>query len=71
MDDPAIGGIRREPELPEHEEIAPERNPPVPSSRSPTKSLTMRCSVPLYCAGRYPAWRVRRPWIPVMASISE
>ncbi len=30
VDDPANGGIRREPELPEHEEIAPERTPPVP-----------------------------------------
>ena len=30
VDDPAIGGIRREPELPEHEEVAPERTPPVP-----------------------------------------
>jgi type IV secretion system protein VirD4 len=28
--DPANGGIRREPELPEHEEIAPERTPAVP-----------------------------------------
>jgi type IV secretion system protein VirD4 len=30
VDDPANGGIRREPELPEHEEIAPERTPAVP-----------------------------------------
>jgi type IV secretion system protein VirD4 len=30
VNDPANGGIRREPELPEHEEIAPERTPPVP-----------------------------------------
>ena len=30
VDDPANGGIRREPELPEHEEVAPERTPPVP-----------------------------------------
>jgi type IV secretion system protein VirD4 len=30
VDDPANGGIRREPELPEHEEVAPERSPPVP-----------------------------------------
>jgi type IV secretion system protein VirD4 len=29
-DDPANGGIRREPELPEHEEVVPERTPPVP-----------------------------------------
>ncbi len=29
-DDPANGGIRREPELPEHEEIAPERANPAP-----------------------------------------
>lgn len=29
-DDPANGGIRREPELPEHEEIAPQRADPVP-----------------------------------------
>jgi type IV secretion system protein VirD4 len=26
LDDPANGGIRREPELPEHEEIAPEQD---------------------------------------------
>lgn len=30
LDDPANGGIRREPELPEHEEVAPERTLPVP-----------------------------------------
>jgi type IV secretion system protein VirD4 len=30
VDDPANGGIRREPELPEHEEVVPERTPPVP-----------------------------------------
>ena len=30
VDDPANGGIRREPELPEHEEVAPERTPSVP-----------------------------------------
>ena len=30
VNDPANGGIRREPELPEHEEVAPERSPPVP-----------------------------------------
>jgi len=30
VDDPANGGIRREPELPEHEEVAPEQTPPVP-----------------------------------------
>jgi type IV secretion system protein VirD4 len=30
VDDPANGGIRREPELPEHEEVAPERTSPVP-----------------------------------------
>jgi len=30
VDDPANGCIRREPELPEHEEVAPERTPPVP-----------------------------------------
>ncbi len=29
-DDPANGGIRREPELPKHEEIAPQRASPVP-----------------------------------------
>ncbi|MEH2561579.1 conjugal transfer protein TraG [Bradyrhizobium sp. AZCC 2289] len=30
VDDPANGGIRREPELAVHEEVAPERTPPVP-----------------------------------------
>jgi type IV secretion system protein VirD4 len=30
VDDPANSGIRREPELPEHEEVAPERAPAVP-----------------------------------------
>lgn len=30
VDDSANGGIRREPELPEHEEVAPERTSPVP-----------------------------------------
>jgi type IV secretion system protein VirD4 len=30
IDDPANAGIRREPELPEHEEIAPERANPTP-----------------------------------------
>lgn len=30
VNDPANGGIRREPELPEHEEVAPQRTPPVP-----------------------------------------
>jgi type IV secretion system protein VirD4 len=30
VDDPANGGIRREPELPAHEEVAPEQTPPVP-----------------------------------------
>jgi type IV secretion system protein VirD4 len=30
FDDPANAGIRREPELPEHEEIAPERAQPIP-----------------------------------------
>jgi type IV secretion system protein VirD4 len=30
VDDPADGGIRREPELPEHEEVAPERTSPAP-----------------------------------------
>jgi len=30
VDDPANGGIRREPELPEHEEVAPERAAPAP-----------------------------------------
>jgi type IV secretion system protein VirD4 len=29
VDDPANGSIRREPELPEHEEVVPERAPPV------------------------------------------
>lgn len=29
LDDPANGGIRREPELPEHEEIAPEQPKPI------------------------------------------
>lgn len=35
VDDPANGGIRREPELPEHEEVAPERVPPVPEFAFP------------------------------------
>ena len=30
IDDPANGGIRREPELPEHEEIIPEQAKPAP-----------------------------------------
>jgi type IV secretion system protein VirD4 len=30
VNDPANGGVRREPELPEHEEIAPERTPAAP-----------------------------------------
>ena len=30
IDDPANGGIRREPELPEHEEIVPEQAKPTP-----------------------------------------
>ena len=30
IDDPANGGIRREPELPEHEEIVPEQAKPAP-----------------------------------------
>jgi type IV secretion system protein VirD4 len=30
IDDPANGGIRREPELPEHEEIVPEQDKPAP-----------------------------------------
>jgi type IV secretion system protein VirD4 len=35
VDDPANGGIRREPELPEHEEVVPERAPPVPEFAFP------------------------------------
>jgi type IV secretion system protein VirD4 len=30
LDDPANGGIRREPELPQHEEIVPEQTKPAP-----------------------------------------
>jgi type IV secretion system protein VirD4 len=30
IDDPANGGIRREPELPQHEEIVPEQAKPAP-----------------------------------------
>ena len=52
VDDPANAGIRREPELPEHEEIAPEASSRRRNSTSPKTSPTMMPYAPARCAAK-------------------
>ena len=64
-DDPANAGIRREPELPDHEEIAPRatQGGAASSSLSTTNPTTMRSAL-AQCSARSARSPARRPSIP-------
>jgi hypothetical protein len=64
VDVPANAGIRREPELPKHEEIALEQAKPAPEFLFSEEDRDNAAFAPAYCASRPAVSRARPRWIP-------
>jgi len=70
-DDPDNAGIRREPELPEHEEIAPKSRRPAQEFELPEDDRTMMRSVFARCSARSAPSRARPRSIPATTWVCE